>query len=123
MASEINTPERFLCWRWEDEDGKILSVETDSKMPNAQVLVLYKEDHTIGNIVRLQLLRDNRVRYAGYRMPHPTIHDCHIKIQTMEASQTPLKIFDEALEDLGEEVQRLKTQFNQAFENYEQAMN
>jgi len=123
MASAINNPERWACWRFEDEDeGQIISVKTESKMANAQSLVLYKEDHTIGNIVRMQLLRDNRVRYAGYKMPHPTIHDCHIKIQTMEASSSSLKVFDEALEDLGEEVSRLKNQFSSAYQTYSQQM-
>ena len=25
-----------------------------------------KEDHTLGNLLRIQLLRDNNVRFAGY---------------------------------------------------------
>jgi DNA-directed RNA polymerase II subunit RPB11 len=115
--SAMNAPDRYSTWRWEDEDDAVpVTHEKDTKMPNASLIVLQKEDHTLGNIIRLQLLRDRRVRFAGYRMPHPTIHDCHIKLQTMEAGQSPLNVFDDALEDLGEEMQRLKRGFKDAFE-------
>ena len=92
-------------------------------MPNTVNIVLSKEDHTLGNMIRMQLLRDQRVRVSGYRMPHPTINGCHIKVQTMEAAQSPLNVFDDALEDLGEEVRRLKMGFSQAVKDYESRQN
>lgn len=120
--SAQNAPERFLSWRFEDEDeAEILTHEKDTKMPNASLIVLHKEDHTLGNTIRMQLLRDARVRFAGYRMPHPTINECHIKLQTMEAGQAPLSVFDDCLEDLGEEVQRIKIGFDNACRAYEQS--
>lgn len=64
----------------------------DSKKPNAGTFVLAKEDHTIGNLMRMQLLRDPSVRFAGYRMPHPLIFDCHIRVETMDARLTPVQV-------------------------------
>ena len=29
------------------------------------------QDHTLGNVVRYKLLKDTRVRFAGYKKPHP----------------------------------------------------
>lgn len=50
----MNAPERFLTWRWENEcDENRLIYEKDSKLPNAATFVLGKEDHTIGNLMRM----------------------------------------------------------------------
>eukprot|EP00602_Paraphysomonas_sp_CaronLab_P006932 CAMPEP_0185024712 /NCGR_PEP_ID=MMETSP1103-20130426/7893_1 /TAXON_ID=36769 /ORGANISM="Paraphysomonas bandaiensis, Strain Caron Lab Isolate" /LENGTH=57 /DNA_ID=CAMNT_0027557749 /DNA_START=37 /DNA_END=207 /DNA_ORIENTATION=+ len=55
----MNAPERFTSWRWDDEDeGQKLQFIPDTKMPNAGLFVLGKEDHTMGNLIRIQLLRD-----------------------------------------------------------------
>lgn len=87
-----NAPERFLTWRPEDDEAQKLTYTPETKRPNAGTFVLAKEDHTLGNLIRLQLLRDPTVRFAGYRMPHPLIFDCHVKVETMDARQTPIKV-------------------------------
>ena len=43
---------------------------------------MHEEDHTLGNIVRQQLLRDKRVRFAGYRRPHPLFDLVEFKVQS-----------------------------------------
>ena len=40
-------------------------------MPNAAIFTINKEDHTVGNMVRMQLLKDPNVLFAGYKNPHP----------------------------------------------------
>jgi DNA-directed RNA polymerase II subunit RPB11 len=88
-----NAPEKFLTWRWEDEsEEKRLVYAPDSKKPNAGNFVLAKEDHTIGNLLRLQLLRDPTVRFAGYRIPHPLIFECHVRVETMDSKLTPIQV-------------------------------
>lgn len=59
-----------------------------------------------------QLLRDPNVRFAGYRVPHPLIHDVEIKVQAMDARTTPAKLLESAIEDLGTEADILERQFN-----------
>ena len=101
MSNIINAPDRALTWRFLDggEENRI-SFQSDSKRPNAGTFVLAKEDHTLGNLIRLQLLRDSTVRYAGYRMPHPLIFDCHIRVETTDSKVTPINVFDAAIADL-----------------------
>jgi DNA-directed RNA polymerase II subunit RPB11 len=91
MAS--SGPERYLCWRWEDpsEENRV-TYQPDSKKPNAATFILHKEDHTLGNLIRIQLLRDNSVRFAAYRMPHPLIFDTHIRVETMDSKKTPISV-------------------------------
>eukprot|EP01038_Epipyxis_sp_PR26KG_P009561 gene9561-12875_t len=116
-----NAPEKFLTWRWEDEsEEKRLVYQRDSKKPNAGTFILAKEDHTLGNLVRIQLLRDPGVRFAGYRIPHPLIFECHIRVETMDAKLTPINVFESALADLQLETDRLDREFDAAVAEYEQ---
>ena len=60
----------------------------DSKIPNAGTFIISHEDHTIGNIVRAQLLKDRKiVKFAGYRKPHPLDPKIELKIQTYDESR------------------------------------
>ena len=111
-ANIINVPDRALSWRWLDEsEENRLTFFPDSKKPNAGTFVLSKEDHTLGNLIRLQLLRDTSVRFAGYRMPHPLIFDCHVRVETMDSKLTPMNVFDAALSDLQLETEALITKW------------
>ncbi|CAE7502329.1 POLR2J [Symbiodinium microadriaticum] len=87
-------------------------------MANAGMFILGKEDHTMGNIIRLQLLRDPSVRFAGYRMPHPLVDDCHIKVQTMSKRTTPVRAFQDALQDLKDEVAMIERSFEASAEAF-----
>lgn len=115
-----NAPERFLSWRWEDESDEVrLTYQADSKRPNCGTFVLHKEDHTLGNLIRLQLLRDNSVRFAGYRMPHPLINDAHVRIETMDAKTSPVNVFDAALADLLLEMETLNRAWDDQVQEFE----
>ncbi|KAF8822959.1 Dna-directed Rna polymerase II RPB11A [Cardiosporidium cionae] len=43
---------------------------------------LPNEDHTIGNAIRALLIRKPCVEFAGYSMPHPTLNEINLRIQT-----------------------------------------
>lgn len=73
----------------------------------------------MGNLLRLQLLRDPQVRYAGYRMPHPLVFDCHLKVQTTDSSSTPIQAFRSSIQDLSDETQRIKAKLEEAIEKFE----
>ena len=137
----MNAPDKFLTWRWEEDPideaeefesdpnldipSNVPGVSTgpprklqyikDIKRPNAGTFILGKEDHTLGNLMRIQLLRDNQVRYAGYRIPHPLIFDCHLRVETMDATLTPVQVFNSALADLQLELEILESKFNVSF--------
>ncbi|KAJ1435203.1 DNA-directed RNA polymerase [Ochromonadaceae sp. CCMP2298] len=115
-----NAPERYLSWRWEDEDdANRLAYKPDSKKPNAGTFVMPKEDHTIGNLLRIQMLRDPSVRFAGYRIPHPLIIECHVRVETMDSKLTPQQVFASALTDLQMETEILAKQFDNAIADFE----
>ena len=55
------------------------------------------------------------MRFAGYKIPHPLVHDVVFKVQTEgEAAYTPLAAFTGALEDLKNEMAHLRMGFEGA---------
>ncbi|CAN0864716.1 DNA-directed RNA polymerases II, IV and V subunit 11 [Linum grandiflorum] len=66
----MNAPDRYE--RFVVPEGtKKVSYERDTKIINAASFTLEREEHTIGNILRMQLHRDKNVLFAGYKLPHP----------------------------------------------------
>lgn len=59
-----------------------LTYERDVKVENAGTLTIEREDHTLGNLVRMQLLRDPRVTYVAYKQPHPLEHNIVLRVHT-----------------------------------------
>ena len=41
------------------------------KMINSVTYKIPLEDHTVGDLMRIYLLKNSEVRFAGYRVPHP----------------------------------------------------
>lgn len=135
MAQGRNAPERYLCWRFEYDEMEAtekLNYAPDSKRSNCGTFVLSKEDHTIGNLphffnrfllityslltflgnlLRMQLLRDDSVRFAGYRIPHPLVFECHVRVETKDSQTSPVNVFDSALQDLAVEVEAIQKHF------------
>ena len=71
----MNAPERALSFLLdEDNDEQKITYAADTKVSNAGTFTLNKEDHTVANLLRMQLLRDPNVRFVGYIHPHPLIH-------------------------------------------------
>ena len=66
----------FLRYRMTRPDKK-----QDTKVPNASIFTINKEDHTLGNLIRHQLLKDPNVLFAGYKNPHPLEHKVVIRVQ------------------------------------------
>lgn len=91
----------------------------DTKIANAGVFRFNKEDHTIANLLRMQLLRDPNVRFAGYIHPHPLVHYIDLKIQTNSATTDPKAVLSNAIEDLGGETDHLITQVEEALEQWQ----
>lgn len=49
---------------------------------NAGTFKIEREDHTIGNLLRMQLMQDKNVIFVGYKNPHPLEHHILLKVQT-----------------------------------------
>tara|TARA_R110002050_G_scaffold60265_3_gene133792 strand:- start:274 stop:732 length:459 start_codon:yes stop_codon:yes gene_type:complete len=84
--------------------------ERDTKIRNAGTFAIEKEDHTIGNSVRAQLLKRRSVLFAGYKMPHPLEHRIVIKVQT-DLDTTPQNEMQESIHELIQDLLELEQQF------------
>eukprot|EP00835_Amoeboradix_gromovi_P001538 NODE_71_length_23666_cov_0.239403.p15 type:complete len:105 gc:universal NODE_71_length_23666_cov_0.239403:389-703(+) len=69
------------------------------------------EDHTLGNLLRWMLMKDERVELAAYSIPHPSDNRIHLRIQTINHSAT--LILDEALTNLVELVDYLRSSWEE----------
>ena len=63
------------------EGVRKLTFTRDTKVSNAGTFIVQKEDHTLGNTVRMQLHRDPNVVFAGYQVPHPSDNRIVIKVR------------------------------------------
>ncbi|EGR31054.1 DNA-directed polymerase II polypeptide J, putative [Ichthyophthirius multifiliis] len=61
-----------------------IQITENEKMKNSKTIIMNLEDHTIGNLIRMYLLKSKEVKFAGYRMPHPLETKVEIKVQTVK---------------------------------------
>ncbi|CAH9078871.1 unnamed protein product [Cuscuta epithymum] len=105
----MNAPDRYE--RFVVPEGvKKVAYERDTKIINAATLTVEREDHTIGNILRMQLHRDVNVLFSGYKLPHPLQYKIILRIQTTSQS-SPMQAYNQAINDLDKELDHLKNQF------------
>jgi len=94
----MNAPNRFELHVLGEGEQK-LTVEEDTKIPNAATITINKEDHTLAGMLRSQLLLLPHVLFAGYKVPHPLEPRFIIKIQT-DSESTPIQAVQEACKGL-----------------------
>ena len=115
----MNAPERSASFLLDEDSGEVkVTHSADTKVSNAGTFRFNKEDHTVGNLLRMQLLRDPSVRFAGYIHPHPLLHYIDLKIQTNSSTVAPVEVLSSAIEDLANETDHLITQVQEAIENW-----
>ena len=105
----MNAPETHELFTLPPGKNKV-EYEVDSRIEFAGTFTVYLEDHTIGNITRMQLLQDERVRFAGYKAPHPLEHRIQVRIQT-NGQITPHQALMESLTSLSTSLKNLQYQF------------
>ncbi|ADV20457.1 DNA-directed RNA polymerase ii 13.3 kDa polypeptide, putative [Cryptococcus gattii WM276] len=116
----MNQPNRVDSWLLQD-DEKPLTITEDPKLPNASTIVIRRQDHTLGNMLRAQLMLDPTVLFAGYKVPHPLENDILLKIQTDERSN-PAEALKRACHELIRQTVHIKAQFQQQAKNIEMGM-
>eukprot|EP00850_Spirogloea_muscicola_P000171 SM000001S04573 [mRNA] locus=s1:1008825:1010131:+ [translate_table: standard] len=105
----MNAPDRYE--RFVVPDGvKKVTYTRDTKVLNAAMFVLQREDHTVGNLIRMQLHRDPAVLFAAYQVPHPHSYNINMKIQTTSQS-SPTQAYTQAIDDLQKELDDLRLAF------------
>jgi len=108
----MNAPPTFESFLLFDGEKKITK-EQDTKVPNAAVFTINKEDHTLGNMIRQQLLKDPNVLFAGYKNPHPLEHKVILRIQTT-SDYTPQDALMNAITDLISELSLFEERFKES---------
>ena len=110
----MNAPEVFEQFK---EQGEKITCQKEEKIKHSYLFIINDEDHTFGNVVKMMLLRDPRIRYIAYRKPHPLENKIEIKIQTND-DITPRDAFREALKNLKEDIDDCINQLDKEFQNY-----
>lgn len=116
----MNAPPSFESFLLYDGEKKII-IEKDTKVPNAALFTVNKEDHTLGNMIRYQLLKDPNVLFAGYKVPHPLEHKIIVRVQTTP-DYTPQDAFTNAITDLISELSLLEERFKEAVREKKEGM-
>ena len=108
----MNQPERYECYVLEPDETKVKFTK-DTKHEHSATFTVLKEDHTLGNALRMQLLQDNRVLFAGYKVPHPLLYELVIKVRTNGAASPTnclINAIDVLTANLKETSEKFKTQ-------------
>ncbi|WVZ02797.1 hypothetical protein V8G54_023603 [Vigna mungo] len=100
----MNAPDRYE--RFVVPEG----TKKDTKIINAASFTIEREEHTIGNILRMQLHRDPNVLFAGYKLPHPLQYKIIVRIHTTSQS-SPMQAYNQSINDLDRELDHLKNAF------------
>ncbi|XP_010572205.1 PREDICTED: DNA-directed RNA polymerase II subunit RPB11-a [Haliaeetus leucocephalus] len=102
-------------------DNRRITINKDTKVPNACLFTINKEDHTLGNIIKSQLLKDPQVLFAGYKVPHPLEHKIIIRVQTTP-DYSPQEAFTNAITDLISELSLLEERFRVAIKDKQEGI-
>ncbi|SGZ49565.1 CIC11C00000001006 [Sungouiella intermedia] len=105
----MNAPDRFELFILPDGVEKI-KIVPDTKVPNAAIIKIEREDHTLANLLRAQLAKDDKVIFAAYKVEHPLFANFVLRIQT-EDDYTPREALKNACSSLISELDVLKTKF------------
>ncbi|KAI0822953.1 RBP11-like subunits of RNA polymerase [Trametes gibbosa] len=109
----MNAPNRYELYVL-DEGERPVEVTEDSKIPNAATIKIVKQDHTLANLLRSQLLNMPQVLFAGYKVPHPLHPYFLLKIQT-DGSATPVQVLEIACTKLIGTIATLEAKFKREF--------
>ena len=87
----MNAPDRFELFILPDGVPK-LAISPDSKVPNCIIIKFEREDHTLGNLLRQELLNDQQVLFVAYKIEHPLFANFVMRLQTEEGYKPRLAL-------------------------------
>lgn len=80
--------------------GKITLLPGHDTEFTSVTFCIMDEDHTIGNALRYMLMKDPRVEFCGYTLPHPSENKIHMRVQMYEQTTTAISAVRDALDNL-----------------------
>lgn len=90
-----------------------MKVKILNEATNKLEIEIGDEDHTLGNLLRSKLLKDKKVKHAGYQIVHPLTGGIKLLIQT-EGSAKPRDALLRALSEIEEETKEFQQKFKKA---------
>lgn len=77
-------------------------------MNTSRTFTFENQDHTLGNILQYELLRDPRVTFAAYRQEHPNTRKIYLRIDVHPNSNcTPQSVLIDAIKKARDYVMQL----------------
>ncbi|KAH7344722.1 RBP11-like subunits of RNA polymerase [Rhizoctonia solani] len=98
-----------------DEAEKITLLKGWTK--SAATYCIMNESHTIGNSLRWMLMKNPKVEFCGYSVPHPSENKIHLRIQ-MYDEEDSLEALITALENLDQVTTEIGSRFDGSMEAY-----
>ncbi|KIY65623.1 RBP11-like subunits of RNA polymerase [Cylindrobasidium torrendii FP15055 ss-10] len=72
---------------------------TASEDGSAATYRIHEESHTLGNALRWMLMKNPKVEFCGYSVPHPSENFIHVRVQMYDGFSST-DAFATALDDL-----------------------
>mmetsp|Transcript_115324 Transcript_115324/g.160030 ORF Transcript_115324/g.160030 Transcript_115324/m.160030 type:complete len:116 (+) Transcript_115324:71-418(+) len=82
---------------------------------------LLNEDHTLGNLMRNQLIKNNGVQFCAYSVPHPSEPIMNVRLQVSEGQDTN-KVMKHGLKRIAKMCDALEEKFTNRLEEYKNQM-
>ena len=100
-----------------NEGDNIVDYKDDTRIPNAGTFKIKDQDHTLGNLLKDELLRDKKnVLFAGYKKPHPLEKHIEVKIQTNE-DKHPIEVLRQSITAIMDVNNKLRKNFEDIMKN------
>ncbi|XP_029634168.1 DNA-directed RNA polymerases I and III subunit RPAC2 [Octopus sinensis] len=81
LANVLKESRKVPTTDFDDENRKSLP-HLESIDSLSQTFILHNEDHTLGNALRYVIMKDPRVEFCGYGVPHPFDKQINFRIQS-----------------------------------------
>ena len=104
------------------EGEKKLVFKKDDRVTNAGTFIVNKEDHTLGNLLRKELLLRDDVLFAGYAHYHPLRNAIELRIQTKPDTLTPGGALVESIRSLSQQSTHIADTFAAELERFKGEM-
>ncbi|ODM96672.1 DNA-directed RNA polymerases I and III subunit RPAC2 [Orchesella cincta] len=109
---EVTPEDNILTSVSPPEDGLL-----PGEVETVKTFILKDEGHTMGNLLRDQIMKYPLVNFCGYSMPHPGEGVIHLRIQTVRGSGAePAMMLKKGLEDIISMCDSVEAIFNEELE-------
>ena len=89
--------------------GKV--TQQKGNIDNSYTFTIQHEDHTLGNLLTQELLTEDRVLFAGYRIHHPMDDWIYVRVNVSDEIESSADLIRDTIERLGKQIDNLQKSF------------